>query len=58
MSCESSKFIRHYVRRGDLVQIEGEIEVSNYKDRDGSEKTKLLVIGSEIKRLARSRNAS
>ena len=53
-----AKFIRHYVRRGDLVQIEGEIEVSKYKERDGSEKTNLRVIGSEIKRLARGRNAN
>ena len=28
-----AKFIRHYVRRGDLVQIEEEIEVSKYKER-------------------------
>ena len=53
-----AKFIRQYIRRGDLVQIEGEIEVSKYKERDGSEKTNLRVIGSKIKRLARSRNAS
>ena len=28
-----AKFIRHYVRRGDLVLIEGENEVSKYKER-------------------------
>ena len=52
-----AKFIRHYVEVT-LFKSRGEIEVSKYKKRDGSEKTSLRVIGSEIQRLARSRNTS
>ena len=52
-----AKFIRHYVRKGDLVQLKGKIEVSTFKERDGTEKTNLRVIGSDIPRLTLSRNA-
>lgn len=52
---QAAKFIRDYIRRGDIVAITGKLETSVYEQPDGIKKKNIRVIGSEIDNLTKIR---
>lgn len=52
---QPAKFIKAYLRRGDLVLIAGQIEASIYVQPNGTHKKNLRVIGSTVQKINKVR---
>ena len=48
---QQAKFLAQYIKKGNLLALEGRLSVSNYKDKDGKSLSSTEVIGDRITNL-------
>jgi single-strand DNA-binding protein len=48
---QSAKFANQYLRRGNLVAVEGRLEMDEYTDRDGNRRTWVQVVSDNVQSL-------
>ena len=50
----TAKFVKDYVKKGDLVYVEGRLKVRKYNDKQGVEKTIAEILANDIQKLSKS----
>ena len=45
---KSAEFMQKYTNKGDMIEIVGQLQVSNYQDKDGNSRYKIEVIIDKI----------
>lgn len=49
---KGAEYVANYVKKGDLLSINGNLRISSYEDKEGNKKYVSEVIAEEIKKIA------